>query len=117
MKKTKKKAESMEGKVISSSGNVFADLGFADPTVALLKSRLAQQIARLIKSHGYTQIEAAKEMGIDQPKVSMIMRGRLKDFSTDRLVTLVTKLNQDVIVTFAEPRDHERASVRVMVEA
>jgi predicted XRE-type DNA-binding protein len=106
-----------ERRVKRSSGNVFADLGFADAELALLKSRLAQHISQLVRSRGYTQHEAARQMGIDQPKVSLIMAGKLKDFSTDRLMTCITRLKQNVIVRFEETEGSSHANGRVLVEA
>ncbi|AUB79811.1 helix-turn-helix domain-containing protein [Candidatus Thiodictyon syntrophicum] len=71
--------------VQASSGNVFSDLGRPDAEEALARVRLAQQIAEVIERKDLSQIEAAALMGIDQPKVSALMRGRLSGFSTDRL--------------------------------
>ena len=66
-------------------GNVFSDLGRPDAEEALARVRLAQQIAEVIERKDLSQTEAAALMGIDQPKVSALMRGRLSGFSTDRL--------------------------------
>jgi predicted XRE-type DNA-binding protein len=82
-----------------SSGNVFADLGFPDAHEALAKSRLAQKIAAIVADKKLTQDKAAKLLGIDQPKVSKLIRGQLKDFSTDRLFHFLTALGQDVEIT------------------
>ncbi len=81
---------------IAGSGNVFADIGVPEPEEALLKSELARQIGEIIKHNKWTQAEAAVTMGIDQPKVSALLRGRLRDFSIDRLVRFLHRLNQDV---------------------
>lgn len=72
-------------KVEESSGNVFADLGFPHAEEALAKSRLAQCIAEIIEKQHLTQVQAAALLGIDQPKVSKLLRGQLREFSTDRL--------------------------------
>ena len=60
-----------------SSGNVFADLGLADPEEALAKAELARQIGALLAERGLTQAQAAALLGVDQPKVSALVRGRL----------------------------------------
>lgn len=102
--------------VHDSTGNAFRDLRLPEPEMRLVKTRLAQQIAHLIKSHGLTQQEAAERLGIDQPKVSAILRGRLKDFATDRLMRFIIRLNQDVIISFGSPPNHSQPRVRVLLE-
>ncbi len=82
-----------------SSGNVFADIGHPDPDTALVKAQLARQIATIIEQRGWTQTEAATALGIDQPKVSALTRGRLRDFSADRLLRFLTRLDRDVDIT------------------
>src|SRR2546430_6074626 len=65
------------------SGNVFDDLGRRDAAEALAKVELAYRIHRLIDESRLTQAQAAKRLGIDQPKISNLVRGRLKDFSIE----------------------------------
>jgi predicted XRE-type DNA-binding protein len=79
-----------------SSGNIFADLGVAHPEEALAKAQLARAICLLIEKEGLTQKAVAGRLGIDQPKVSALVRGRLADFSTDRLLRFLLKLGHDV---------------------
>ncbi len=100
--------------VQASSGNVFSDLGRPDAEEALARVRLAQQIAEVIERKDLSQTEAAALMGIDQPKVSALMRGRLSGFSTDRLFRCLMSLGQDVdIVVRDKPEDHTRAHISV----
>ena len=62
-----------------------------------------------------TQTKAAGVLGIDQPKVSKLLRGRLGEFSTDRLLRFLTTLDQDVdIVIKAKPRSRRRARLSVV---
>jgi predicted XRE-type DNA-binding protein len=89
-----------------SSGNVFADLGLPEPEIALAKAKLALRLADIIEERGLTQTAAGEVLGIDQPKVSMIVRGRLKDFSIERLAQLLTKFNQDIEIS-VRPYDRE----------
>ncbi|HYN20764.1 MAG TPA: helix-turn-helix transcriptional regulator [Thermoanaerobaculia bacterium] len=94
--------------VTPSSGNVFADLGFAEPEEELTKAELVSQIRHVIRRRRLTQVAAAALMGIDQPKVSALLNGRLANFSTDRLMRLLTALGQDVEIVVKErlsPRD------------
>jgi predicted XRE-type DNA-binding protein len=101
--------------VIASSGNVFADLGFAEPEEELTKAQLASQIRDIIKRRRLTQTAAAALMGVDQPKISALLGGRLTNFSSGRLMRLLTTLGQDVeIVVRAKRRAHERGRIRVV---
>ncbi|HLK13413.1 MAG TPA: helix-turn-helix transcriptional regulator [Fimbriimonadaceae bacterium] len=85
-----------EATVSYGSGNVFADLVLPNPEERLGKAKLAVAIMDAIKSRGLTQTEAAKLLGIDQPKVSKIHRGRLSEFSTERLLGYLIHLGLDV---------------------
>jgi len=80
----------------SSSGNVFEDLGFEEPGVMLIKAQLIQAIADVIRERGLTQAEAAELLDADQPKVSLLMRGRVTGFSTERLLRYIGKLGLGV---------------------
>lgn len=100
--------------VEESSGNVFADLGYPNAEEALTKSRLAQRIAEILKRKRLTQAQAAELLGIDQPKVSKLLRGKLREFSTDRLFRFLNALDQDVeIVVKRKPRSRRQATVSV----
>jgi predicted XRE-type DNA-binding protein len=101
--------------VIPGSGNVFADLGFAEPEEELTKAQLASHLRHVIKRQHLTQAAAATLMGIDQPKVSALLNGRLANFSSERLMRLLTALGQDVeIVVRAKRRGRERGRIRVV---
>ena len=103
-------------KVTRSSGNVFADLGRPQPEEALAKARLAYEIEQSIRKRGLTQAEAAKILGIDQPKVSALRNGRLSGFSVERLIRFLNAMNRDVeIVVSAKPRSRRRG--RLLVRA
>ncbi len=102
-------------KAEKSSGNVFADLGVADPDEALAKAELARQISEIISKRHISQKEAAAILGIDQPKVSALVRGRLSGFSTERLLRFLNDLGRDVeIVIKAKPRSRQRATISVI---
>ncbi len=76
----------------------FEEIGTTMSPVDLLKAKVAAAISCHIQKAGMTQAEAAKALGIDQPKVSKLLRGRLDDFSLDRLVSYATALGQGVDV-------------------
>ena len=102
--------------VEASSGNVFADLGLANPDELLAKSGLAIAIRQLITSQGLTQAHAAERLGTTQPIISDLVRGRLDGFSIERLVRFLNALGQDVqIVVRPKPRSRRRATVRTSV--
>lgn len=101
-------------KVEQSSGNVFADLGRKDANEALVKARLAQRIAALIERRGLTQVKAASLLGVDQPRISKLLRGQLREFSTERLLHFLNALHQDVeIVVRDKPRSRSYATFSV----
>ncbi len=94
-----------------SSGNVFEDLGFADAEERLAKAKLAAIINKIIEERGLSQKEAAKILGLNQPKVSALKSGNLKGFSIERLFLLLEALDQHIEITIthkskakAEPR-------------
>jgi predicted XRE-type DNA-binding protein len=87
-----------------SSGNVFADFGYANPEEAKAKSDLACLIRSIIKETELTQEQVAELMGIDQPKVSKIMRGILSEFTIDRLMKYLVSLGYDVEITAKQSR-------------
>jgi predicted XRE-type DNA-binding protein len=100
--------------VEAGSGNVFADLGDEQAPESLLKSRLAQRLANVIDAKGLTQSEVVTVLGIDQPKVSKILRGRLREFSTDRLFRFLNALDQDIqIVITDKPASRRQAQLTV----
>jgi predicted XRE-type DNA-binding protein len=85
--------------IINSSGNVFKDLGYHDAEVEemLAKADLASKINEILfKEMNLSQTEAAEILGLSQPNVSLLQRGILKDFSLERLVRFLSKLNQDI---------------------
>jgi len=79
---------------VFGSGNVFEDLGLPDPEACLAKARLASRISAVIRARGLTQLEASQITGIPQPKISLLTRGQLKDFSTDRLYRILNNLTE-----------------------
>lgn len=96
------------------SGNVFADVGLPNPEERLAKAQLASLIDDVIRERGLTQQEAATLMGIDQPKVSRVLRGRLSGFSTQRLIDFLTALGRDVeILVRAAPKSRKRGRLHV----
>lgn len=78
---------------IKSSGNVFADLGFdpAEAEVMKLRAEVMIRMEKHLKAQGWTQAEAARQLGVTQPRVSRLLRGKWEDFSLDMLLTLASR--------------------------
>ncbi len=89
----------------ASSGNVFKDLGVSSPEEALAKAELTAKIAEIVASKKLTQAAAAEILGVDQPKVSALLRGRLSGFSTGRLLKFLTALGRDVEIVIRTRRE------------
>ena len=87
-----------------SSGNVFTDLGFPKEEAAhlLIRADLMIQLKALIAERGLTQKSAAEALGVTQPRISDLVRGRIDLFSIDTLVEMLTHLG--VAVTFKTKR-------------
>jgi predicted XRE-type DNA-binding protein len=100
-------------RVISSSGNVFADLGLPDAAELQTKARLGVAICRIVEQKQLTQVQIAEMLGISQPKVSALLRYKLEGYSVERLMRFLVALGQDVeIVVRAKPRSRsERIAV------
>lgn len=96
-----------------SGGNVFADLGVADPEEVLAKAELARQIALIIAERGITQTQAAEILGLDEPKLSALLQGKLAAFSIDRLLCFLLALDRDVEIIITQ-RARAGGHVRVV---
>lgn len=98
---TKKRIEADVG-----SGNIFADLGLPDADDLLLKSQTVIELHRLIKVRKLTQTAAAKRIGIAQPDLSNLLRGRFRGYSVERLMRMLTSFDSDVEIVV---RPHKKA--------
>jgi predicted XRE-type DNA-binding protein len=115
MKTTKEKTYAGET-VETGSGNVFADLGLPNPEERLAKAQLVHRISEIIKERTLTQAKAGEILGIDQAKVSKLVRGRLSEFSTSTLMEYLIRLDQDVeIVVKPKSSSKEAASLLVTI--
>src|SRR6476661_3014012 len=111
-----RKSRANNRKVETSSGNVFADLGFKNAQERLLKAKLATKIAQLIEKKGWTQAQTAEQTALDQPKVSRLLRGQFSDFSADRLFAILNRLGHSVEVRISpKERAPEKSQTRVMI--
>jgi predicted XRE-type DNA-binding protein len=91
------------------SGNVFADLGLPDAEKLKIKSGLVIEITKAVRKLGLTQDEAARRMGITQPKVSGMLRGDFSNLSERKLMDCLNRLGYDIEIKVrpaAEPLGH-----------
>ena len=110
----KKQQHSEESECEMSSGNVFADIDVEHPEEELTKAKLVWEIEQIIKKKRLTQAEAAKMMGINQPKVSALLRRKLDGFSVERLIHFLNALGQDIdIVVRQKPSSRKQAIISV----
>lgn len=98
-----------------STGNVFADLELANAEEMFAKADLAYQINSLIKRKKLTQAAAAKLLGLDQPKISLLRKGKLSGFSMERLFRLLTILGQDITIKITKARSRKKSNVSVQL--
>ena len=87
-----------------STENIFADLGLEQSDELMARAKLLHEVGALIGASGRSQQEVAKKLGISQPKVSMLVSGRLSAFSTDTLLHYLSVLGCDVQIRVRKPR-------------
>jgi predicted XRE-type DNA-binding protein len=97
-----------------SSGNVFADLGISNPDLALAKAVLVQRIRAIIADRKLTQSSAAAILGLDQPKVSSLVRGRVEGYSLDRLFRFLNALGQRIDINVSSSGRSKPAAGRTI---
>jgi len=105
-----------DDEVVHGTGNVFADLGYPDAAERQAKLRLAYAINQVLEQRKLTQARAAKLLGVTQPRVSALRHYKLVGFSVERLMTLLTALDQDVQIVI-RPKPRSRRSARISVVA
>jgi predicted XRE-type DNA-binding protein len=94
---------------------VFADLGFPDAAERQARLRLAYALNQELEARKISQADAAKVLGVTQPKVSALRHYKLAGFSVERLMNLLTALDQDVeIVIRQKPRSRKVAKISVV---
>jgi predicted XRE-type DNA-binding protein len=102
-----------EEMVIDSTGNVFADLELPATDEDMLKVAIARVITNVLRKRELTQVQAAEIIGIDQSKVSALLRGRLKGFSVERLIKFLTLLGKDVDIRISGRFKNQPGRIKV----
>jgi predicted XRE-type DNA-binding protein len=102
-------------KIEKGSMNVYTDLGVADADEMLVKAQLATKIAEIIKLRKLTQTQASSLLGITQPKLSNMLRGRFRGISETKMLECMTLLGRDVqIVVKSASRSRKTGHVSVL---
>jgi len=101
-------------KIEKGSMNVYADLGVADAEEMLVKAQLAAKIAEIIKLRNLTQTQAASLLGMTQPKLSNLLRGRFRGISEAKMLECMTLLGRDVQIV-VKPVSRSRKTGHVSV--
>ncbi len=114
---SKESETARKGRVTESSGNVFSDLGLERPDEERMKADLVRAIRQIVRRRRLTQVKAAKLLGVNQPKISALMRGHLAGFSTDRLIRFLKALDRDVEIVIKPKPKTSRRPARVQVRA
>lgn len=105
----------MTEKVVRGSGNIFANIGDPEPERTLARAQIMSRIADIIEQRGLTQAQAAKILGIPQPRVSNLMSEKLSMFSLDHLFQLLNALDRDIeIVIKPRRRNSKQPRIRVV---
>ena len=102
MKRARRKTRSDDSVIAESGANIFADMLLPDAEELHTKVRLAVALYHAIKRRKLKQAEAAKILGVAQPKVSALMHGKLNGFSVQKLIEFLTALNHDVDIVVHE---------------
>jgi predicted XRE-type DNA-binding protein len=100
--------------VKKSSGNVYADLRYADSEDMLVKAQLVSKIAEIIEQRQLTQEQAADILRLTQPKISRLLSGQFRGISERRLLRCLTRLGRDVQIVVKQAPGR-RAQGRLMV--
>ena len=97
------------------STNVYADLGYPDAGEMFVKAQLAAKIGEIIRSRKLTQLQAAALLGITQPKLSNLLRGRFRGISETKMIECLTRLGRNIeIVVKQAPRSKAAGRVSVV---
>lgn len=89
--------------------NVFKDIGVPNADEHLVKAQLVYKIDTIMKKRRLKQTEAAALFGVRQPDVSKMLRGEFRQFSVERLLRFLVKLDQDVEIVVRPRRDRTNA--------
>ena len=102
-----------KSKITQSSGNIFADLGLENAQEHHVKAHLVILISKMIDSKNLTQGQAATKMGLRQPDVSKLLRGRFEGFSLERLLYFVRALGSNIEIKIKPSKPKQEGRILV----
>ena len=100
---------------IEEGMNVYAELGFKDAGQMLVKAQLVVKIAQILRERGWSQQQAAKVLGLTQPKLSKMLRGQFRGISEMKMMDCLVRLGRGVKIVVGP--EGEAADERVKVVA
>ncbi|MPZ21441.1 MAG: XRE family transcriptional regulator [Luteitalea sp.] len=100
--------------IVRGTKNVFADLGYPDAAERQAKLRLAYALNQVLEQRKLSQGEAAEVLGVTQPKISALRNYKLAGFSVERLMNLLTALDQDIEIVIRRKPRSRRARISVV---
>lgn len=95
-----------------TKGNIFEDLGLENSDELLVKTKLMMEVSKLIKASNLTQKEIGERLGISQPKVSMLISGKISAFSNDTLMHYLSLLGCGVEIHLKKPRYRAKTNIK-----
>jgi predicted XRE-type DNA-binding protein len=103
-----------KGKIKSATPqSAFHALGLEDADDLVLRTELMRKIALVVENRHLTQTEAGKLIGMDQPRMSALIHGKITKFSTERLIKALNDLGHDIELRI-RPSIRERGVTRVI---
>ena len=99
----------------ASSGNVYEDLATPNANEMRVKALLAAKIGEIIKARHLTQVQASEILGLSQPKLSEMLRGKFRGISEAKMMECLSLLRWDVqIVVKSAPRSRKEGLIEVV---
>jgi predicted XRE-type DNA-binding protein len=97
------------------SYNVFVDAGYPPDvaTIKALRSDLAREIASYVRRRGFTQVNAARALGVPQPTVSKILNGRVSELSMEFLLRVLIRAGIPMVLQTGTSANHALAEISV----
>ena len=99
----------------AKSTNVYEHLGFPDAEEMLVKANLVIKIAEILRERGWSQQQAAKVLGLTQPKLSKMLRGQFRGISEMKMMDCLVRLGRAVKIVVGPAR--KAAADRIEVVA
>jgi predicted XRE-type DNA-binding protein len=106
-----------DNKITKGSGNVFTDLGFANPQEHQMKADLVLRLSVIMKERGHTQLKTAKIIGLGQADLSKLLRGQFRGYSLNRLLGFIMALDNDIEIIIKKRPTNRKTSRMTIVAA